>query len=613
MMVFSLLYGTALAAQSQAAPGLSGAASEYFLNIFVLAIWILFFYSLFKLTVYGSRLKGQQSALERVQGNYARVRESREKNPEIIKNDLLNGVASGSVVAQRVRELHGISVYGGDFDQVALAEVLAAREATKISIAKYVASVLVLLGLCGAIWGLSRLVYEMGPALNQVQEQMERADAVSTPADPSATSARPDTMAPVQDSFKTLVSTMSSTLANTRSAFAASLTGIIFSVLLLLANWWAGQRQVSFLTALEDLTATRLIPLFKPPQEAAELASAVNSFKEGANYLVRLSDDLDGKVSQVGESLGELFSVVRKFRDSSEAMRVSHTLVHEAQGQMLGVVEQFVSLTSKMEAHQSEARTRLDSVVTAVEDSNRNISRAIDGWQGNYDSVLQTIQKSSQNSQEGIAAVADYLKNSLEKHLELLKNESIEMQKEQHGSNRSHLEDVVKQQSEFMKVLQDAVVSSNGHKELLSGVAETMKAERNVFGERLEKMLKQNETGLKAMVAEQQKLINISGLKSVEAVMRDFIKQSGDEFGTMLQKQEMFFQDFQKLSRNADRLGSVLSVLVGVAAVTVPVFATLGIMYIFDLRPADTMMRVLSLVVIVAVIFMTAWFLRSRE
>jgi len=77
-------------------------------------------------------------------------------------------------------ELQRISARGGDFDQVALAEVLAAREGAKVSIARYVASVLVLLGLCGAIWGLSGLVVNMGPALKNVQEQLDKGAPVKS-------------------------------------------------------------------------------------------------------------------------------------------------------------------------------------------------------------------------------------------------------------------------------------------------------------------------------------------------------------------------------------------------------------------------------------------------
>src|SRR6185369_7052293 len=106
---------------------------------------------------------------------------------------------------------------------------------------------------------------------------------------------------------------MSLSLVHTRNAFYASLTGILLSVALLSLNWGVNFLQIQFLTRLEDLTATKLIPIFKPLPKEYELAGALDSFKEGANYLVRLSDELDAKMTQVGSGLDSLFAIVRKF------------------------------------------------------------------------------------------------------------------------------------------------------------------------------------------------------------------------------------------------------------------------------------------------------------
>src|SRR5262249_7061425 len=146
-----------------------------------------------------------------------------------------------------------------------------------------VASVLVLLGLCGAIWGLSRLVFKMSPALQEVQEQLDR--STSAPTNSNGQNGN----AAVQESFKTLIAIMSDSLRNTRTAFYASLTGILASVLLLLCNWYVSSRQVEFLAGLEYLTATKLIPLFKSPPEISQLGGVVGAFREGSDYLVKLS------------------------------------------------------------------------------------------------------------------------------------------------------------------------------------------------------------------------------------------------------------------------------------------------------------------------------------
>src|SRR5207237_854830 len=206
------------------------------------------------------RLPEQRAALDAVTENYREVERKQETDAELIKQDLLHDVDPDTIVAHRVVELQRISVRGGDFDQVALAEVLAARESAKISLARYVASVLVLLGLCGAVWGLSGLIRNMSPALNEVQTELDKnTPAARAPNAPAGTEGADSTVA-IQDSFKKLIKTMSDSLASTRGAFYASLTGILASIVLLLCNWFASWRQINFLAALEDLTATKLIP-----------------------------------------------------------------------------------------------------------------------------------------------------------------------------------------------------------------------------------------------------------------------------------------------------------------------------------------------------------------
>jgi hypothetical protein len=621
MIAFSLSSTSTFTAQALPTGRPASLLSELFTNVFVLLILALSLYSLYKLVRYLMRLRGQRNLLGQVEANYVELEKKQEKNPEIIREDLLKGVDESSIVAQRVKELYRISVHGGDFDQVALSEVLAAREAAHVSIARYAASVLVLLGLCGAIWGLSSLVYQMGPALNQVQDQLERANAQRAGG---ATGANPDTIVPIQDSFKTLINTMSESLVNTRGAFAASLTGIISSTILLMFNWWSGRRQVEFLSALEDITATRLIPLFKPRSDAAELSGVVDSFKEGSGHLVRLSENLDGRVLQVGESLGELFSVVRKFRESSEALHDSQALVHEAQQQMLDVVKEFVGVTSRIEAHQAESRAKLSSVISAVEDSNGNIGRAIEEWRNTHESVLQLIQQNSLRvheestearriAEEGIKNIAALIQTSFDTQVGTLRAQVLEMQEQQHTANRTHIQEVVMQQGVFIAELRDAVAESDGHRELLDGLASLFKEERRAFADRLDAMLRQNESGLRTMVSEQQKLLDISGMKKVEERLENFVTSSRVEFDRLAKHQHESAARFDELGDLAARLGRLIRLLIAVAIVSIPVFAALAVMFILDLRPADMTMRLVSLLAILAMIGLLAWFLRSKH
>jgi ABC-type multidrug transport system fused ATPase/permease subunit len=612
-----------LQAQPGGAPRTGSLFGEYILNPFVLSILVFFILSSIRLILYLSKLPAQHAALEQVTDNYREVERKQETDPELIKRDLLEQVDPDSIPAHRVVELQRISVRGGDFDQVALAEVLAAREGAKVSIARYVASVLVLLGLCGAIYGLSGLVVNMGPALKNVQEQLDKGTAATNSGAARTDGNKADNNSAVQASFSALVQTMSDSLTNTRSAFFASLTGILTSVILLLCNWYVSWRQINFLAALEDLTATKLIPIFKPLQEASQLAEVVEAFREGSTYMVRLSDELDGKVSQVGTSLENLFAIVRKFGEGADALRGHQDRVYQAQEQMMGVVTQFMGLTSRIEAHQAGAHVDIAGVVQAVNESNKNLARALEDWQARHEDLLQSIERGAKQahaetkdardlSQKGITEVAGLIHTSVDQQVGLLRAQAMELLQQQQVGTGNHLRELLDRQAEFVSELQKSVSESDGHKEMLAGLTSTMEQERKTFSERMEKILRQNEQNLKAMLAEQKQLLDTSGMRRVEEGLVKFVSDSRADFNALMERQEGFGKNFGELSQVAGRLGGMLRMLIGVAVVTIPVFAALGIMYIFDLRPQDQIMRIGSMAVIVAMIFSLAWFLRAK-
>lgn len=620
----SLLHGPGLL-QNLSAPVSTNMWSEYILNPFVLAILFFFILSFIRLLRYLSRLTEQRAALEKVAENYLEVERKQETDAELIKQDLLHDVAPDSIVARRVIELQHISLRGGDFDQVALAEVLAARESAKISIARYVASVLVLLGLCGAIWGLSGLIRNMSPALEQVQTELDKntpgAPSADTP--PGSAQQQPNSTAAIQDSFKRLISTMSTSLASTRGAFYASLTGILASIVLLMCNWFASGQQVRFIAELEDLTATRLIPIFKPPPEAAQLAEAVVAFREGSNYLVRLSDELDGKVSQVGTSLENLFAVVRKFGEGADALRSHQDRIYQAQEQMMGVVSEFMGLTSRIEAHQANTHGDLEGVVRVVGESSQNLTRALEDWHSKHEDMLQAIERNARQAhaetrearelaQAGINELAGIIRNSVDSQVGTLRAQALELLEQQQVGTRAHLEQMMERHGQFVADLQESVGKSDGHQALLSGLATTISEERSAFAARLEQVLQQNEQALRALLSEQKQLLDISGMRRVEQGLEQFVRENRTEFAALVNRQAELDHHLGSLSQLAGRLGTMLRILIGVASVTVPVFAALGIMYIFNFRPEDLVMRAISLLVIMAMIFMLAWFLRSK-
>jgi hypothetical protein len=615
--------------QTVAARGVDSTFVDYLYNPFIIAIWVLFIASLLAVLRYLRGLSQESENLDLVRKNYSAVVETVETNPEAVRDELLKGVNPDSVAAQRVEELHWISTHGGDFDQVALGEVLAAREGAKVSIAKYGSSVLVLLGLCGAIWGLSNLVFQMGPELRHMEEMARSSNTQSTAA--------------IQDSVGTLIATMSNSLEHTKGAFFASLTGIILSVVLLFMNWMVGRRQVRFLAELEELSESRLVPIFKPPRESSELASVVESFKEGSSYLVRLSDELDSKVMQVGGNLENLFAIVRKFGDGAAALQVNQTSVFEAQTRMLGVVEEFTGLTERIEAHQAEAKDRIDQVISAVHDSNKNFTRAIEEWQRKHEALLQLIQQSSKEAhyearkarelaQESISQAMELIGTSIDRQLNELRAQALEMLDTQQTGNRQHLTEVVDKQREFVSTLQTAVLNGNGHRELLDGMNKTLEQERNsfterfdrmieqelsIFSDRLDRMLDQNERVITAIREQRPAQVIAPPPRGAEGRPQEAVAVAHADGAGLLANQVALINKVGALSYYTNRLTSLFTVLLGFVAFSVPVLGALGIMRKFQLWPDSTLWQVVTLggivLVSAAIGYGVTWFLRERD
>jgi hypothetical protein len=587
---------------------------EYVSNPFVLAIIAVFLWGLFLLGRYLTRLPAQHKGINLVQENYNELVELKETDPDVIREELLKDVSSNLIVAQRVEELHWIGVHGGDFDQVALSEVLASREGAKISFARFGASVLVLLGLCGAVMGLSNVVVKLGPRLKEVQQNLASKSSSSGQAADARLRSNTD---PIQESFTTLLDTMSDSLVHTRGAFYASLTGILLSVLLLIGVWWVSSRQVRFLTRLEDLTATKLIPIFKPPSEEARLAEAVEAFKEGSAYIVNLSDQLEGRVSQVGTSLENLFAIVRKFGQGAEALQANQDRVITAQNEMMEVVQDFVSLTSRLETSQGEVRQEIHSLLESLSETNKNLARGMDEWQSKNENLLQLIQQSSEKShsevmnsreeaKEWINQTVGLIRTSIDDQMSKLNSQAIDMIERQQEAHNKLLERVVADQRSFVIDLKESVANSDGHRDMIAGIEQTFREERETFSATLLRMAENNERALRDIVSDQEELLDLQRMEEAEERMEKFAERMGAN-------QERLARQMSAAGNQLAYLSRALGLLIAVLVIAIPVFATISIMFIFDVRPVEPLAQVLTFLGIMASITLLAWFLKSKE
>jgi hypothetical protein len=583
----------------------------YFKNIFVDIIWVLFFLAVYFSVRYLSRLRRKQEpALRQVQANLQAVSKGVEHDTALVKAALLNNVSGDSVIAARIGELHVISRRGGDFEQVALAETLAASESSRTSFTRYVASVLVLLGLCGAIYGLSNLVLQMGPELRKMQELSRQTSAVGSNAPTTPT--QNTSLTSIQESVSTLIETMANSLEHTRGAFAASLTGIGCSIALLFFNWFVGRKQVDFLTEVETLTATKLIPLFKPLPPAFELSGAVNSFNAGAQLAARMAHELEGVVESGAQHFQNLFFAISKFEQGARAIEESQQSVADAQSKMLAIAEQFTNVTEGIAKYQESSKDDISGVVSAVNDSNESIKKAIEEWRAKHQEVLGQLDNVVKKAYTESKEAKQETKQILEQYITTYSDKIIETLNNQQKSNQDHLNQMIEAQKQHIDTLQRAILDGQGHKELVDGLNEVLAEERGDFSTKFRELIEPQQKNLAeqltAIIGRQEKLFK--RLESLSASLTEPLGDAGasrshaaspQNLQAIIQQHQETNRAVRRVSHYAQRLIAVSVMLVSGAAGAAFFVGALTVWRMLDGWPAAPGGQVLSLILLLAV------------
>jgi hypothetical protein len=591
----------------------SGMGLSRFIGLFfIAAIVLVFFLAVVLLWRYQRGLPAEHEALERVEWNYKKLLPTQERNPDVINQQLLIDVDRDTAAAERVIKLHSIRSQGGDFEQAPLAEVLATREGAKISFAKYVSSILVLLGLCGAILGLSNLVFQMGPELRTMQELNKRSATTPNPSGAGAAAGQTDN--PVDKSIDGLIDTMANSLAHTWSAFAASLLGIITSIGLLYFNLRISGRQVKFLTELEDLTATKLIPIFNPPRELAELSGAVEAFKEASTYVSALSSDLEKTSTRVVDSMLNFDEIVYKFRAGTETLQQNHERIYDAQTAMLEVAQEHGETIKNIDGHLGHSRQTIETLVNVMLDTDKTLGRVVEEWRGNNEKVLQLIQTVSQDAekrasearvetQQAIIELNQLVKDNFTEQLKALSNQCFTLVNDQDERNRRLIRDMSRELKESLKDLKDGLKelqtspNGDGQKELITNMGDVISRDRSKFTELLAEKLKQEsekfgnrlqEFAVAIKEPRPQALYDvIDDTKVVLRELRDYVRAPKPTVPVFSNRNDTITQDHildqvSYLNQSFRSLNLMLRIVLGVIGFVVPVVGLLGLTRKFD-------------------------------
>lgn len=306
---------------------------------------------------------------------------------------LLEGLPPRGVAHRRVTDLVGMRNLGQSRpDAAALASLAEAEVARHLLLPRALAGVLVLLGLCGAVTGLlnvlpdvSTLIGEQAALVGDIVDLQtsQRESGV----DPAAVERLKQKRTQVTEAFQGAMDHM-------RPAFEASIAGILTTVVLLLAlsaTEWASDKLV--LTPLEEITATRLVPLLTASDDLSSLQEAVQVLTGTRDYLSQLADRMLDQSGQVEAQLSVLYSVIHQFETGSHEIARGHQEIREAHESTLATVRQFQTLATALAQDVGEGSKRSREILARLDRTLVALDRVQEEGKLNRESAAAGLQR----------------------------------------------------------------------------------------------------------------------------------------------------------------------------------------------------------------------------
>ena len=253
---------------------------------------------------------------------------------------IMEGVPDNSIIGGRLGALAKIRFAKAKVNVNALQELSLAWEARRLSlrIPHIAVGFSMMLGLLGTTIGLTMMVQSLGSALPQAPAHSAATELApkKTSAGAGPTSAKPGTPAR-QDHVD--IDELRRILGSMKTAFSATLVGLLSAIIAGAANAWLGGAQARYFERLERFTTEQLLPAVAPSIEDETLLEQVTLRLENSfDLLQQVSDqnrktisDLDGVEKAFQTILGHVELATR----NAAAGSAQHLV-----GQMTDVISQ---------------------------------------------------------------------------------------------------------------------------------------------------------------------------------------------------------------------------------------------------------------------------------
>lgn len=350
-------------------------------RIIVKIIFILFVIGLFDFLIHCLyRIRRERSALQKAKDHIKQPMstESLEHLEEGLREA---GVWTKSLTYQRIQQLVQIKANHGKFDSDSLSEIALGRQSLWGGLGRHLTSILVLVGLFGTVWGLSKAIVEVQPLITDI-EQLGDLTRVS--------------------------SIIGETLSGMKTAFSTTLAGLLGSLLLGLIGLWVNRVGARFSIELEEFTMTTLLPIFNPSsahqlqrttEHLTKTAAAMESAMEKGTRAMQQS------ARQLADSpwetpLAQQYQLIEKFGEFSEEFKQSFGKINEFQHTIDSALDSFRSAVSELSNKQGQLMEILQSSLPSLKQESESIKEMIDDYQSSQSDFITDLHNVFRTSQE---------------------------------------------------------------------------------------------------------------------------------------------------------------------------------------------------------------------
>ena len=278
-------------------------------------------------------------------------RTSQEVEQELLlaKNELHATIPANSIIGRRIENLFQVR-YVGHLTCDTFKDILYTEELEKTSLPRYLTGSFVLLGLIGTVMGLSHSVVQMQPILGKLNAASD---------------------------LTSLANALTETLNGMRTAFSATIAGILATVLMAFFSYLYGRYATGFLTGLESFTTVRLIPFFLVPSAEEAAIRFADSMSKSAKALNRTADPLEKVSSRFEVSVKQIETFSGNLKTLGENYTAAMTDLAQAQATLM--------------EQQSQSRKEVREMLAGIENTSKQFQGSVEVLKDNHREVVQGV------------------------------------------------------------------------------------------------------------------------------------------------------------------------------------------------------------------------------